>query len=312
MKLLTLAQQQDLVNRKLATSKQVGDLITFKYSRRVMYDYLWKKHPECMESRGHTYDVNTGEIVLAAPTKSFNYLEDNWWSDVPLDTKVDIYKKYNGFMASLNVYNGEIVVGTTGTTNSDYAVWAKEMILKKYEKYDTYLSGEEYIKMYFPRDITMLYEICHPEDPHIVNEEPGAKYLGFRYNNHPDFDWFIPCQYYDSNTPTEYYRDITLEEALKIVENYKHEGFMCYDAMKPQNVCKLKSPYYVGKKKLMRANDALVDRMYSDTRQFNMNTLPEMWYDVAQEITERFYNGDWKSMTDQQRRIEIELIEKEI
>lgn len=301
MPLLTLAQQTDLVNRKLAVSKQNGNLITFKYHRRVMYDYLWKQYPELLECRGHTYDLTTGELVLAAPTKTFNYLEDEridsngvktggYWSDVPLDTRVDIYKKFNGFLANVSIHRGEVIVGTTGTTNSDYAKMAREMIFKRWP--------DEQIKLFSP-NITWLFEICHPDDPHIVEENSGAKFLGNRDNKTGEY---IP------NNPGEAYFNITLAQALEIVAECKHEGFMVYDAQ--GNCCKLKSPYYVGKKKLMRANKDAVESMYRDTFKYWGNTgIDRYWLQLIEEIVNTIDKDLWIGYSDQQRRAIIEQME---
>lgn len=299
MPLLTLAQQTDLVNRKLAISKQNGNLITFKYHRRVMYDYLWKQYPELLECRGHTYDVTTGELVLAAPTKTFNYLEDEridsngvktggYWSDVPLDTRVDIYKKFNGFLANVSIHRGEVIVGTTGTTNSDYARMAREMIFNRYT--------EERVKTFIP-NLTYLFEICHPNDPHIVEESFGAKYLGDRSNITGDF---FPV------AEDEAYYEITLQQALDIVAECKHEGFMVYDAQ--GNCCKLKSPYYVGKKKLMRMKKDSVIKMF-DRPKNKIDGMPEEWYPIISEIVRIFTVDQWLDLTDQQRRGVIERIQ---
>lgn len=134
--ILTFEQQNDLVNKGLATRKDNGKLSTFKYARKVMFDYLWDKHPELRECRGHTYDSTNGNLVVAAPTKTFNYLENNTWKHVDTNIKIEAYKKYNGFMATLSFYENEIVVGTTGTTDSEYAKLARHEILKKYPEAD--------------------------------------------------------------------------------------------------------------------------------------------------------------------------------
>ena len=76
---------QRLVAAKLATVSTNGHLDTFKYARRVMFDYLWDTDPALLECRGITYDNRTGALVVAAPRKSFNYLENGWWKDVPLE-----------------------------------------------------------------------------------------------------------------------------------------------------------------------------------------------------------------------------------
>lgn len=254
MSLLTYEQQLELVSKKLAVvsrNEELG-LDTFKYHRRVMYDYLWKEHPEMMECRGHTYDIHTGELVIAAPRKSFNYLEDGWWKDVPLDTQVTAYKKYNGFMACMTAYNGQAIVSTTGSTKSDYVKWAREML---HEVYDLEIVGKNW------QSGTWLFEIIHPDDPHIVSEDVGVKYLGYRVKS--------GAYYPIANEGVPLVR--TLGQMLKVVEGVKHEGFMLYD--KQGNVCKLKSPYYVGKKKLMRQNKNSVDQMYLRPKGYEQ-TLP--------------------------------------
>lgn len=293
--LLTLAQQTDLVNRKLAISKQNGNLITFKYHRRVMYDYLWKKHPELLECRGHTYDTTTGELVLAAPTKTFNYLEDGHWSDVPLDTKVTAYKKYNGFMGTVSIHNGEYVLGTTGTANGthDFGNMFRELFEKHKQVEPNVFNRSK---------VTWLYEVIHENDPHIVYEKPGLVYLGRRVNNS---GLFIP-EISDRDEDDLYYEDVTLGQMLEIIQHVKHEGFMVYDAQ--GNCCKLKSPYYVGKKKLMRANKDFVEKMYSNKLIANLG-IPSEWYDMAGKIVEAVDKDTWLTYTDQQRRKIIEQME---
>ena len=69
----------NLVNRGLARMKNDGKFTTFKYHRRAMYDYLWFVDTDLMECRGHVYDSVTKELVQAAPRKSFNYLENDYW-----------------------------------------------------------------------------------------------------------------------------------------------------------------------------------------------------------------------------------------
>lgn len=283
--LLTLSQQQELVRKGLAVDKINGKFITFKYHRKVMYDYLWKKHPELLECRGHTYDLTNGNIVLAAPTKSFNYLEDGHWKDVPLDTKVDIYKKYNGFMATVSVYNGEVIVGTTGTTSSDYAVMAREYINQSYNVANSYWNP----------DMTYLFEICHENDPHIVAEKPGVYFLGQRSKLSGKY---YPC------ASGEHHNNITLGNALEIVGNVKHEGFMVYDT--EGNVCKMKSPYYVGKKKLMRSKGKFIEQLWNEQ---GLDQLPSMWHDIVMLLIQDVWESDWRAMPEQERRKVLESYE---
>jgi hypothetical protein len=290
--LLTLEQQQKLVSRGLAIAKTNANLITFKYHRKVMYDYLWKQEPEMLECRGHTYDLNTGKIVLAAPTKTFNYLEDSWWNDVSLDTPVKLYKKFNGFMATVAVHNGEVIVGTTGTTNSNYVSMAKEMIFNDYP--------EDSIKKW-GNGFTWLFEICHVNDPHIVDEKPRAYYLGGRDNMIGDY---IPIRNFIEYESS--YHQCTLAQALEIIKDCKHEGYMCYTNDGTNRVCKLKSPYYVGKKKLMRAKDSFITELWNEK---GLDKLPEMWHPIVSELIRDVWEADWRAMPEQDRRKVLESYE---
>lgn len=286
--MLSYEQQMNLVNRGLATLKNDGKYTTFKYARKAMYEYLWYQVPELLDCRGHVYCNSTKELVQAAPKKSFNYLEREYWKDAPLDTPVEMYKKVNGFMACATLHNGELVVSTTGTTTSDYAMWAKELILQKYGNYTELIDTET----------TTLFEVVVPQDPHIVKEREGLHLLGMREKHTGDF------------FPVGASVRCTLEQALEIAKHDRGEGFMMYpmqaDGTYYYNYCcKLKTDYYVGKKKLMRMTAKNVENMYKNGFEI-ANTLPDMWYDVPRMIVSTVNKDVWLSMNDQQRRIILE------
>lgn len=294
--MLTMQQQEALVSQGLAKKKineELG-LVTYKYAKKVMYDYLWDKHPELLMCRGHVYDVNTGKLVIAAPKKSFNYLENCTWIDKPLETLVTIYKKYNGFMACATMHNGQLVVSTTGNTSGKYAEWAKEYIINYYDAERAQSKAGA-----LPYGVTDLFEILHPDDPHIVCEDFGAQPLGrtsmatLKFSPTPD-----------KAGNSQY---TTLGEALEIVKTVKHEGFMVYDEITGE-VCKLKSPYYVGKKKLMRASAKAVANMYSNPFAYGIINLPEEWHWVPKVVVNYWRQHEWFEMGAQERRSFLEGI----
>lgn len=281
----TLEYVRSLVKEKLAVEKIDGNLSTFKYARKVHLDNLWDKVPYMKEIRGIVYDNQTGELVQAPPQKSFNYLENGHWSDVPLDTPVTAYKKYNGFMACATVDKKHgFVVSTTGTTNSDYAKWAREEIPKNFQ--------------FFPSDASVLFEIVVPQDPHIVEEPLGAHVLGLR------------CQRSGFYFPLGGKIEGTLNDLLKKLQDVKHEGFMVYTH--GGRCCKLKSPYYLGKKFIMRSNAQMVDVMYNQAQGLRYaSKLDARWVPVVRKIVCDVPKEQWLQLTDQQRRAIIEVYEKE-
>lgn len=288
--MLSFDQQMNLVNRGLAIMKNDGKFTTFKYHRRAMYEYLWFNEYDLHECRGHVYDSVTKELVQAAPRKSFNYKEnDLWWNAVPLDTRVEVYKKVNGYMACATLHNGELVVSTTGSTTSEYAQWAKELIVKDYALYD----------MIIDKDSTVLFEVVVPQDPHIVEERMGLHLLGIREKASGKFH------------PSGRAGLMTLAEAIALAETDRGEGFMVYraDCAEKTSPCKLKTPYYIGKKKLMRMTAKNIEIMYKNPEAF-AKLLPPLWSKAPRAIWEDFAPEEWLSLNDQERRAYLEEIER--
>lgn len=276
----TQAQQEYLVSKGLATKKVHGDFSTYKYSRKVMYDYLWKSEPLTLECRGHTYFNPTSELVLAAPRKTFNYLEDGNFKDLPLDTRVVAYRKYNGFLANARKFKGELIVGTTGTLTSNFAELARKRIIE---------SG---MVIVVSSEDTTQFEILDDSDPHIVYDGRSntAVPLQFRSDN----GYTIPN---DGNCE----HVCTFSDLLEHAKITRHEGWMVHflDGSQRQ-IFKLKTDYYVGKKRLMRMTDSNVDRMFASNKL--ISELPESWQGIAQTVKDVFTVETWKSFTDQERR----------
>lgn len=295
---LTIDQQNNLVEQKLATKKVNTDLdvVTFKYAKRVMYDYMWDKNPDLFECRGHTYCLETGDQVVFPPRKSFNYLENGNWEGKSLDTEVTLYKKYNGFMACVSVHYDKVIVSTTGSTSGPYVEMAKELIFKRF--------SEESIAQWSKgkSEGSWLFEICHKNDPHIVHEIENAYYLGYRHFTGE----FRPC----IDTIGQMSIECTLGYALDLIRVIKHEGFMVYDN-ETNEVCKLKSPYYVGKKKLMRMTDSKIEQMFANPNKYVKENLPQSWDWWSDTVKDYLTESTWKSYTEQERRHFIEEIEND-
>lgn len=273
----TYEHMQALVAAGYATVKTDGIFDTFKYSRKVVYENLWNKIPGILECRGHVYDNRNGALVQAAPTKSFNYGENGWWSDVADDTPVVMYKKYNGFMVAVTKYEDQVLVSTTGSTTSDYVRMAKEKL--------------NINDLYIQDGYSLLYEILHENDPHIIHEgEYRSVYLGQR---HKKGDWF------PYNSSGYALIPVTFKQAKEIAAYDQGEGFMVYKKGDTSSVCKLKTPYYVGKKMLMRMTPKKVHDLYSG---ITPERLPLMWYTRLHAITKNFSEEQWVAMDAQARR----------
>lgn len=256
----------ELIQRK--ESKRYPGLFVKKYSRKVFFDALWNTDDALLEARGHVEDVD-GNIVVRPFTKIFNRFENN--TDIDRDEMVVSIRKVNGFMAAATYVPmlDAVVVSTTGSLDSDFVGYAVQ-----------YLNQDvcDKIKsMSKSRPATFLFEICHPEDPHIINEQFGAYLIG--------------CRYVDDETA--YFSDQNLEvgldmcaQALGVLRpdwkvcrfsdvvqeaaSCKHEGFVVYGQSSKTSL-KIKSPYYLTLKACARKKDIMsLDKQRVDEEYYEL------------------------------------------
>jgi tRNA splicing ligase len=289
---------QELIDQGLVKQKRYDNgLSVFKYSREVFYRSLWNQNPLLLEARGMVL-ADDGTKVIWPFTKVFNHHENG--TELDLDTVVVAPRKVNGFMAAARYWKGELIVSTTGTLDSDYAKLARTYIEK--------LQGIEIMAS----NITVLFEICDPSDPHIVEEEAGAYLIGGRY---------MQNTMYEGEMLTEGQLDVwagltgakrpaifhgTFRDVLNLLQDCKHEGYMVRLATPEQpTVMKLKSPHYLAKKFLMRMGQKKVTAMFEDKETF-LQTIDEEFYRVVHFITRWHAADQWAGYDDQKRRAIIE------
>lgn len=249
-------------NPKLVTMRECGGypgLYVLKYSRKVFYDNLWNEYLE--ECRGTIVDGDFN-VVSRPFTKVYNYGVEKNAPVLNGDTRVTAYRKVNGFMVAMTWHAGDILVSTTGSTDSDFVVMAREMMLKHMclEDWKFTLRDAE--------GMTLLFECVHPNDPHIVVEKPGMYFLGWRENRWDSVVhgwssrgiWKEYAAYDLMCNPVESF-SVTIDELQKMTKECRHEGYVFYTE---NNVsAKIKSPHYLVSKfvarnprtdKLMRSN----------------------------------------------------------
>lgn len=213
-------------------------LFVIKYHRKVFYNSLWNKQLE--DCRGIVFDKD-GKIVALPFTKIYNdRIEKN--SPVIDDAEpVKYARKVNGFMGALSFHNGEPVYSTTGSLTSDYVQMFKGM-----------MSPEAEAKLKEMDDgHTYLFEVVHPDDPHIIPEDAGLYLLGSR-EKHLD----SPVKLYSEDEVPEGLNSIPTEEATMgdvraMSKKVKHEGFVVYT--EDGRSTKIKSPLYLTTKFVARA-----------------------------------------------------------
>lgn len=287
----------DLIARKLVQKKSYDNgLNVFKYTRKVFYDALWNEDQRLLDARGLVLD-NDGNAVIWPFTKIFNRGENG--TDVDRDALVVCADKINGFMASVRLHSGELLVSTTGTLDSEYATMAREVVSDHYK-------GSA-IGWHALSRWTLLFEIVHENDPHIVHEEPGAYLIGMRemstgrMEQEHFLDWIAArFGFLRAKWSVERFSDVT--EKMKTSER---EGCVVRDVTSGELLLKIKTPHYLTKKFLMRLGKAKMDVMFDNTKTF-LQTIDEEFYSVVEYITQGFSKEVWAGFTEQQRRYRIE------
>ena len=269
-------------NHKLVSMKptQYNNVYVLKYSRKVFFKYLWNEM--LCECRGTLVDSDMN-VVSRPFTKIFNSDED-FAPEFDDEEMVYVDDKINGFMACATWHNGELIVSTTGTTWSEFADTAREYIEKNIH-IDMFRNNPEF---------SFIFEICTPEDTHIIDEEFGVYLLGARVKSwskvksdlsyrtlnvmaveyaKPDCVIYRPLQY------TMLYRQV-----VEMLKTYKREGFVVTSCNNSSKQVKMKSPYYLTTKFLTRINNTNIERLLSNPQAVKTK-IDEEFFGIADHIS---------------------------
>lgn len=267
-------------NPKLVMVKETSnpELFVLKYRKCVFYDNLWNDFLE--ECRGTIVDKNFNPVSIPL-TKIYNDFEDKAPKIDPL-AGITAYRKINGFMGAITYHNGELLISTTGSIDSDFVGYIRDSI-----DYDRYL---EVCKLY--PSYTFIFECVHEKDPHIIPEESGMYLLAYR-----EKDWGSQVYHdrnqllllsYDFDCFTPAVRTTCLELLLEETKIVKHEGFVWYDEF--GNSGKIKSPYYLATKALARKADIM---------KLNKQIIDEEYYELIDHIKSNKHK--WNLLDEQER-----------
>lgn len=254
-------------NPKLVTMKPAGDnIFVLKYHRSVFFNGCWNEYLE--NCRGTIVDRDFN-VVSRPFTKIYNHGVEPQAPVIENHELVTAYRKVNGFMVAVTWHAGDVLVSTTGSTNSDFVRMAKEMMLqhKGWTDWQIEVCGVQ--------GTTLLFECVHPDDPHICPEKAGMYFLGYRENS-----WDSQIRAFGVNV-ANHWRDYAIDvlncyapESYvlpmgELVERSKtalHEGVVVYTA--DGRATKIKTRHYLVQKALARKKDilslnkALIDEEY--------------------------------------------------
>lgn len=270
---------------KLKTYK--NGLSVLKYTRKVFYDGLWNPYLE--HCRGAVVDNEFNPVSLPL-IKIYNYGIESEAPVLDPQTKVTAFRKVNGFMICATWYNDDLLLSTTGTLDSDYVGYAREVI-----ETQGAMSGLIEVCRTSPHK-SFVFECVSPHDPHIIPETPGIYLLAVRtkdWDSKPKADPLELqrlCEIIGID-PVEHY-EVTLEKLLAMAKTCTHEGFVFYTRQGQSS--KLKSPYYLVSKWLARSPST--EKILS--AQFKSNA-DEEFYPLIEHIRGNISN--FEGLSEQQR-----------
>lgn len=276
---------KELIQRKEST--RYPGLFVKKYTRKVFYDNLWHENEDLLEARGHV-ETADGKVVIRPFTKIFNRGENG--TDIDRDEDVIAIRKVNGFMACATYVPevDEVVVSTTGSLDSDFVAIAERWITKEIK---------DLIKSFY-HDITFIFEIVDPEDPHIIKEEYGAYLLGARlltvtgsnaYTSSVHWEGWLDVMSQNLGVKRPEWKMCKFSDVVAESKTCQHEGFVVYSS---DTALKIKSPYYLTLKAAARKKDIM---------SLNKQMVDEEFYDLIDHIKA---NQEMFNALDEQARLE--------
>jgi hypothetical protein len=263
------------------------DLLVLKYHARCFYDGVWDDF--LRECRGLVVDKDYN-LVQYPFTKIHNFRKEAGAPEWEDDVEVDVVRKVNGFMVAIGNHNGQLLVSTTGSIDSDFVKLARSHVTPELEKFilDTF-------------SLTFMFECCDPSDPHIVDEEPGLYFLGCRENEFGSGVHYNPNHdvWNSLGVKTVPVENMTVGEVKEALKTCRHEGYVMYrENGDVQEATKWKSPYYLIKKLFMRGN--IEKLMAKNIKQ----TIDEEFYGLVDAISAN--RAEFSAMEEADRKVWIE------
>lgn len=198
-------------------------LTVFNYTPKAVYEPLWDE--VTLRCRGLIADTN-GLIVGNCMNKFFNYGEPSA-KDIDTVGPVQVTDKLDGSMGNVIFYNGELIVATRGSFESEQAKWAHDYISKNPELYDAF-------KVICSENVTAVVEIIYPENRIVVDygDMTAVVLIGAigNYELTAGKQLWIPADkiYSWPGPVVERFKASSFEQALRIPPRLNREGIVIY------------------------------------------------------------------------------------
>lgn len=218
-----------------------GKLVIYTYTDQCVYDRVWDELT--LNSRGHIFNVETGECLARPFSKFFNLgeNEENLYEKFDWQGQYHIFEKMDGWLGVLYRHDGKFHVASRGSFHSDGAVWASQFI----QKHD--LSC-------LPEEATLVFEIINPRQKIILDysgQETLVILAAFDRRNGTEYDRKTVEQWAEkTGLPIVKLYDLTINDCLQIQKEAKgREGFVI--AFPNGKRVKVKTEWYMTLAKMM-------------------------------------------------------------
>jgi len=280
-----------LVGKKLATA-QVDDtnmLRVFKYSKATFWNNSWGDSPWLTKARGIVLDA-AGDIRSHPFDKCFNLHEGGAGDDLADGTPLIAVDKLNGFLGIVSAHpfrKNQLLVHTQGGFGGPFVGYVNDFLPPQ-------VAG--LLKKFFAnQDVTLMFEVLHPEDPHIIDypaSEHGLWLIGVRGKRLGDMPWTedkvdeaaVALGFrrpgWSRTTKKELLARCRDDSGLTRVEGWMARA----DTPEQAFLFKLKTPYYLVTKFLGRLSVKKAAHLFGNPADFK-KTVDEEFYPLVDRLT---------------------------
>jgi predicted kinase len=294
--------EDKFISRQLDESKM---LRVYKYSKQTFWNNSWGESELLLKARGLVLDP-AGNIVSHPLDKCFNYLENGTGADLSDDLPVIGVEKLNGFLGIISAHplkKGELLVHTQGGFGGPFVQYIKDFI--------TPAVKGQLLKYLSQNDVTLLFEVLHESDPHIVEypkEMMGLHLLAVRGKQLTDKAWkedAVDEAGAQMGLRRAAWRRMTFGEAREFLRTTKTEGLMVRaDTDEQEYILKGKSPHYLTVKFLGRLSTGKIKYLFANPRDFK-KTMDEEYYVIIDKLVATYTHEQFQAFTDDERVSEM-------
>lgn len=303
-----LKGMEGLVKENLATRQRDPSQMfsVYKYSKATFWDNKWGDSPWLTKARGLVLDV-AGNIVSHSFEKCFNYKENGTGEDFADDLAVLAVDKLNGFLGIVSSHplnKGELLAHTQGGFSSDFTGYIRSYL-------DLQPTRGKLGRFLAKNDVTLMFEVLHPEDPHIIAYEPemmGLHLIGVRGKNLSDQAWpeaAVDAAALEMELRRPSWERTTFGELKSKIRAARTEGWMVRrDDAEQETLLKIKTPYYLTTKFLGRLSQKRIAHLYGSPKDFK-KTVDEEFYPLVDMLVKAVPKETLLEMNDDARVVLI-------